>query len=79
MRVKRVFLALPLQEDRAKELAGETGMYFLKFFQDGGRFVSMSTAGGMTLRFETQRYQKSVVSLEMAADAVRYTVNTCVE
>lgn len=67
----------PLQSDREKERAGETGDYFLKFWQDGGSFLPLSLAtGAMELRFATERFQQSLVTLQMAADVVKFVINT---
>lgn len=64
-------------EDKVHETDGTVGDHFLQFHSTGGEWQTMAPgADGPAMVFRTTRFQKSVVTLELAADAVRYTVNT---
>lgn len=54
------------------------GNYFLKSFVDGGHFlpVRRHNGQGLQLEFETDQYQQSIVTLELAADFLTFIINT---
>jgi len=62
--------------DVAADAAGRVGSYFVKFFRGGATdfAVSVATPATAKLSFTTTRYQRSMLSLVMDADSVRYTL-----
>lgn len=65
------------QADLQNDEDNTVGDYFLKFLaSNGGEFQYVgNSAAEPRLHYETTRFQKSVLTLELAADSVQYNIN----
>ena len=61
------------QADILAETQGKKGKYFVKHLQYGNSFqYSLNDAESASMEFVTDRMQQSFVTLEMAADSLRF-------
>jgi hypothetical protein len=61
------------ESDSPKESQGEAGEYKLKYHTMGGGILANVKASEPEVTFTTDRFQKTLLSLSFAADAVRFT------
>ena len=66
------------QSDLALERQGRVGSYFTKFHKQGGDFIPVIRNDGASMRFVTNRFQKSIVTLMLNADSVKFVQRVCI-
>lgn len=65
------------QSEKLAESRGRTGTMFVKYNRMGGGFTadtSVLSTSKPSMTFFTDRFQKTVVTLVIAADTVKYTL-----